>query len=132
MIYRISVIFLILLCTETFTLYAQDSKIKISIYDGAAIIGYVDDGGFLNFTGPNINLVLKNSKFIFGMLPSLRFKHETVIPKSAFITPTLGVGFTYSYKLLAFQIPLYYNAKTATENGRWRIGFGLGLRINGL
>jgi hypothetical protein len=27
-------------------------------------------------------------------------------------------------------MPLYYNAKTATDNGSWHIGLGIGLRLN--
>src|SRR3989338_3737982 len=122
----------ILLCIQNSALYAQESIVNISVFDGVVIVGYIDNGGFLNFTGPNINLVNKNSKFILGMLQSLRFKEDNGTPKNSFITPNLGIGFTYCYKLFAVQIPLYYNAKTATANGNWQIGFGLGLRLNEL
>lgn len=113
------------------TIFAQEEKVTLALYDGIFIGGYVDQGGYLNFTGPNISTTYKNSKFILGMLPSLRFKEDTKTPKNAFVTPSLGVGFTYSYKYLAVQLPLYYNAKTATENGQWHIGLGIGLRISG-
>jgi hypothetical protein len=56
--------------------FAQEDKVKIALYDGIFIGGYVDNGAFLNFTGPNINATYKNSKFILGMLPSLRFKED--------------------------------------------------------
>lgn len=112
--------------------FAQEDKVKLALYDGIFIGGYVDNGAFLNFTGPNINATYKNSKFILGMLPSLRFKEDKGTPKNAFVTPNLGVGFTYSYKMWAVQMPLYYNAKTATDNGRWHIGLGIGLRLNEL
>jgi hypothetical protein len=120
----------ILVCIQSSICYAQDPKVKVSAYDGIVIVGYVDNGGFSNFTGPNINLVYKDSKFILGALPSLRYKQDNSTPKNSFVTPNLGIGFTYSYKLFAIQIPLYYNAKTATQNGNWQIGFGLGLRLN--
>lgn len=110
--------------------FAQKDKVKFTLYDGIFIGGYVDNGAFLNFTGPNINATHKNSKFIIGMLPSLRFKEDKGTPKNAFATPNLGIGFTYSYKMFAFQMPLYYNAKTATDNGQWHIGLGVGLRLN--
>ncbi|MBP6184998.1 MAG: hypothetical protein KA479_08640 [Saprospiraceae bacterium] len=53
-------------------LQAQEPEVNISVYDGIVIIGYVDNGEFSNFTGPNINMVYKSSKFILGALPSLR------------------------------------------------------------
>ena len=116
----------------TTPIFAQEEKVSFALFDGIFIGGYVDRGAFLNFTGPNMNATYKNSKFILGMLPSLRFKEDKGTPKNAFVTPNLGVGFTYSYKIWAFQIPLYYNAKTATDNGRWHIGLGIGLRLNEL
>jgi hypothetical protein len=110
----------------------QESKINVSAYDGVVIVGYVDNGGFSNFTGPNINFVYKQSKFIVGALPSLRYKQDNSTPQNAFVTPNLGIGFTYCYKFIAVQMPLYYNAKTVTQNGNWHTGFGLGLRLNEL
>ena len=114
----------------TTLVFAQENKVSFALYDGIFIGGYVDNGAFLNFTGPNINAAYKNSKFILGMLPSLRFKEDKGTPENAFVTPNLGIGFTYSYKMWAFQLPLYYNAKTATQNGQWHIGLGIGLRLN--
>ncbi|WP_291115019.1 hypothetical protein [Flavobacterium sp. UBA6135] len=111
---------------------AQEPKVDFAFYDGIVIMGYVDQGGFLNFTGPNVNFSTNNSKFILGMLPSLRFKEDNNTPKNAFVTPNLGVGLTYSYRFLAIQMPIYYNAKTATNDGKWRIGLGLGIRLNSL
>ncbi len=108
----------------------QESKVRVSAYEGVVVIGYVDNGGFSNFTGPNINLTYKNSKFMLGALPSLRYKKDNSTPKNSFVTPNLGIGFTYIYKLIAVQVPLYYNAKTASQNGSWQIGIGLGLRLN--
>lgn len=112
--------------------FAQEnpSTFKVSFFDGIAVAGYVDHGAFLNFTGPNISLKHKGTKFILGMLPSLRMK-EDLSPgtKNSAITPTLGVGFTAVYKKVAFQVPMYYNSKTTTQNGTWKIGLGLGYRF---
>ena len=107
-------------------------KVNAAFYDGIVVGGYVNDGGYLNFTGPNINVSYGESKFIIGMLPSVRFKEDKGITKNSFLFPTLGFGFTYSYKALALQIPFYYNAKTAIEDGKWNIGIGIGLRLNKL
>lgn len=117
--------------TSLFASNAQE-KINAAFYDGTIIGGYVNEGGFLNFTGPNVNATYGESKLILGMLPSVRFKEDKGATKNSFVFPTLGFGFTYSYKAFAIQVPLYYNAKTATENGKWNIGIGLGLRLNKL
>lgn len=121
--------FLFSLCSISFV-YSQTETSRISLYDGIVVAGYVNQGVFLNFTGPNINFKRKNSKFILGMLPSLRFKDDSSTPKNAFVTPNLGVGFTWSYRTIAFQVPLYYNSKTSTENGKWHFGIGMGIRLN--
>ncbi len=125
------ILFIITVLSSSSTI-AQEDKVSFALYDGIFIGGYVDNGAFLNFTGPNINATYKNSKFILGMLPSLRFKEDKGTPKNAFVTPNLGVGFTYSYKMWAVQLPLYYNAKTETLNGQWHVGLGVGLRLNEL
>ena len=107
-------------------------QFNASVGDGIAVVGYVDKGAYLNFTGPNVNFKSGNNKFILGMLPSLRFKEDKGEAKNSFITPNLGVGLTYSYKALAFQLPFYYNPKTMIENGQWVIGFGMGVNFNAI
>lgn len=114
------------------SLFAQVEKVKPVIFDGVINVGYVNNGGFLNFTGPGLSATYKNSKFLFGMLPSLRFKVDNSSPKNASVFPNLGFGLTYSYKYLSLQMPMYYNAKTTTEDGSWHVGFGIGYRIAGL
>ena len=126
-----SILMTIAVCGAMLTAHAQESKVKLSAYDGVVIAGYVDEGAFLNFMGPNLNLTVKQSKFCLGMLPSLRFKEDHGTTKNTFVTPNLGAGLTYSYKWFAIQVPCYYNAKTATKNGQWNIGIGVGLRLNG-
>lgn len=44
--------------------------------------------------------------------------------------PALGAGLTYSYQRFVFQVPLYYNPKTASTNGNWQIGCGLGIKLS--
>lgn len=107
----------------------EKPKVKLTLYDGYVMGGYVDGGAFLNFTGPNINMTMSDSKIVLGMLPSLRFKEDRAEVKNALVTPNLGVGITYSYKNFAVQVPFYYNAKTSTENGKWNIGVGIGYRF---
>lgn len=121
-----------------FTSYAQEtkpeaiqstSKIQLNPFDGIIVAGYVDQGAFINFTGPNISFTHKSSKILLGMLPSLRYKEDKGPFKNAPITPGLGFGLTYCYKKFVIQIPLYYNAKTTTANGRWNCGIGIGMRL---
>ncbi len=114
------------------SLKAQVEKVKPVFFDGVINAGYVNNGGFLNFTGPGLSATFKNSKFLFGMLPSLRFKVDKDSPKNTFVYPNLGFGLTYSYKNLSFQLPVYYNVKTTTEDGSWHLGFGIGYRISAL
>jgi hypothetical protein len=113
-------------------LLAQDSKINLLPFDGVVVLGYVNQGGYLNFAGPSITANLNDSKVMLSMLPSLRFKEDQGTTKNAFVTPTLGIGLTYSYRAFAFQVPLYYNSKTSTQDGQWNIGVGVGLRWNQL
>jgi hypothetical protein len=128
---RIAYLSLIMMFIISSSLYAQTDKVKPVLFDGVVNVGYVNNGGFLNFTGPGLSATYKNSKFLFGMLPSLRFKVDNSSPKNASVFPNLGFGLTYSYKYLSLQLPMYYNAKTSTEDGSWHVGFGIGYRIAG-
>lgn len=108
----------------------KDSKLNVSFLDGIAVTGYVDHGAFLNFTGPNINFTYKNTKLMIGMLPSLRIKQDQSSgTKNSTIMPTLGIGFAVIYKKIALQIPFYYNTKTSTDNGSWKVGLGIGYKF---
>jgi hypothetical protein len=69
---------------------------------------------------------------MIGVLPSLRFKEDNGTTKNSLVTPSLGLGMTYTYKSIAVQIPFYYNSKTAITDGRWNIGIGVGLKLNQL
>jgi len=121
---------LFIFLSQFISMSSQNENVHFSSFDGVIAIGYVNQGGFLNFTGPNIHATHKNSKFTLGMLPSLRFKRDIGTPKNALITPNLGIGFTYCIKTFAIQIPLYYNSKTHTEGGKWHLGLGVGLRLD--
>jgi hypothetical protein len=107
----------------------EQNAVKVVFFDGVVVGGYVDNGAYFNFTGPNINMTIKSSKFILSMLPSLRFKEDNSVIKNSFVTPSLGFGITYCYKSFAIQVPLYYNSKTATTNGKWNVGVGIGYRF---
>ena len=111
---------------------AQTIKSEATLFEGIAIGGYVDEGAFLNFTGPNIALIQGNSRILMGMMPSLKFKKDSGTTQNTFITPALGCGLTYCYKYLALQIPFYYTPKTSIQNGNWHVGVGIGLRLNSL
>lgn len=119
---------LVLLFTAT-TGLAQEKKVTVSGFEGAVVAGYVDEGGFMNFIGPNISYKIKAGKVMLGMLPSLRYKEDKSVVKNASLLPALGVGLSYQYKHLVLQVPLYYNNKTATQDGCWKPGFGIGYRF---
>lgn len=113
---------------------AQDTEKKIvtTVWDGAVIVGYVNDGGFINFGGPSIKIIKKPYSVGLGVLPSLRIKEDKVIagqPKNSILTPTLGAGITFAYKHLVVQTPIYYNNKTAKADGKWNLGIGLGYKF---
>jgi hypothetical protein len=112
--------------------FSQESapKLKAAFFDGVAVAGYVDHGAFINFTGPNISMTYQNTKFILGMLPSLRIKEDkSESTKNSAVTPNLGVGLTFVYKKIALQVPVYYNTKTSSQNGSWKVGIGLGYSL---
>jgi len=113
---------------------AQDvsKKVSLSAWDGMAVAGYVNKGGFVNFGGPTVRFIRKPVAAGFGILPTMRIKEESGTkdaPKNSAIMPTAGFGFTFVYKHIALQVPFYYNPKTATSNGKWNPGLGLGYKF---
>ena len=112
-----------------FNLQAQATKVTSSLFSGTVVIGYIDNGAFVNLLGPNIKFAQGNLEASLGLLPSLKLKKDNNIPKNSFITPSLGFGATLERKRFVVQLPLYYSNKTATQNGRWNLGFGLGFNI---
>jgi hypothetical protein len=114
------------------TVNAQTVTKAASMFDGTVVAGYVDDGAYINFTGPHIKWVKKPYALLLGVLPSLRIKEDKVAAgakKNSIVTPSLGAGITFAYKHLALQVPLYYNAKTGTADGKWNVGFGIGYKF---
>lgn len=108
------------------------AKAAVVGWDGMVIGGYVNNGGFVNFGGPTVKLIRKPFSFGFGILPTMRIKEDDVpkgSPKNSVIMPTAGFGFTIVYKHVAFQVPFYYNAKTATKSGKWNPGIGIGYKF---
>jgi hypothetical protein len=113
-------------------LYAQNKSASVTVWDGMAIAGYVDHGGFVNFGGPTVKLIKKPWCFGFGILPTMRIKEDKVAAgakKNSIVTPTAGFGFTVLYKHFVTQVPFYYNTKTATGDGKWNIGIGIGYKF---
>jgi len=113
---------------------AQDAvkKVSLTAWDGMAVAGYVNNGGFVNFGGPTVRFMKKPFAAGFGILPTMRIKEDQVAkesPKNSAIMPTAGFGFTFVYKHVALQIPFYYNSKTATSNGKWNPGLGIGYKF---
>lgn len=122
----------VLLTAAITSVSAQTKKSSASIWDGMAVAGYVNDGGFANFGGPTIKLINKPWSFGFGILPTMRIKEDKVAAgakKNSIVTPTAGFGFTVVYKHFVTQVPFYYNNKTTTADGKWNVGVGIGYKF---
>ncbi|MFM1912914.1 MAG: hypothetical protein RIR51_752 [Bacteroidota bacterium] len=109
--------------------FSQTNKPKTSLFNATMVVGYVDGGAFINVLGPNMMVKKGEYTASIGLLPSIRLKEDKKTPKNSFATPTLGVGLTLKRKHLIVQLPMYYNPKTPTQNGKWNLGFGLGFSI---
>jgi hypothetical protein len=115
--------------------WSQDKtgpQVKVTVWDGMMVAGYVNRGAYVNFGGPTLKLVRKPWNFGFGILPTMRIKEDQVpkgAPKNSIVTPTAGFGFTIAYKHFVFQVPFYYNPKSATVNGKWNPGVGIGFKV---
>ncbi|MGM9476065.1 hypothetical protein ACS5PU_06535 [Pedobacter sp. GSP4] len=116
----------------TMSVFSAKAQTKAVLFDGTLVAGYVDDGAFINCTGPSIKFSKKPYTVLLGLLPSLRIKEDKVAagaPKNKMLTPNLGFGLTAAFKHVAVQMPLYYNPKTAAKNGEWNVGVGLGYKF---
>lgn len=105
---------------------------KATFFEGIIVAGYVDQGAYINCAGPAIKFSKKPLAILVGLLPSLRIKKDKVATgatQNSVITPNLGAGITAIYKHLAIQIPVYYNAKTSTKDGKWNPGIGIGYKF---
>lgn len=116
----------------TLSFFSAQSQTKAVLFEGILVTGYIDHGAFINCTGPSIKFSKKPYTVLLGLLPSLRIKEDKVAAgatKNAALTPNLGFGLTAVFRHLAVQLPLYYNPKTATKNGEWNPGVGLGYKF---
>lgn len=123
---------MLLLCLASNSSIAQQAKIKGSLFEGVFVAGYADCGAYINCTGPAVKYSRSKLSVLAGLLPSLRIKEDKMEegrPKNSLITPTLGFGLTAFVGHFALQLPAFYNAKTATSNGNWKIGIGLGYKF---
>ena len=112
--------------------FQTKAQTKAVLFEGIITAGYVDHGAFINCAGPGVKLIKKPYLFMLGLLPSLRIKEDKVAAgatKNSLLTPNLGFGLTAAYNHIAFQVPLYYNTKTALKNGEWNVGLGLGYKF---
>ncbi len=109
--------------------HAQKVVVSAKLCEGVAVAGYVDNGGFINFLGPGLRFAYKSGSLALGMLPSLKIKKDENPVKNSVIMPALGAGPTFMFKRLAVQVPVYYNPKTSTVNGKWKPGVGIGWKF---
>lgn len=126
------ILFVLVAFTAITTIQAQTTpkkSVSFVLWDGMVVAGYVDEGGFLHFGGPTVKLVTESWSIGVGVLPSLRFKDDKNLIRNTFVTPALGAGLTFIYKHFVVQLPLYYNPKTAVDNGMWNVGFGIGYKF---
>jgi len=127
-----TVLFGFILClTPTIFVKAQVNETKVTLIEGVVVAGYADDGAYLNMAGPAIKFANKPWTVLVGLLPSLRFKEDKSASgtKNSLVTPTLGFGLTTIYKHFAIQVPLFYNNKTASGDGKWNVGVGMGYKF---
>ncbi|SMD07152.1 hypothetical protein [Pedobacter nyackensis] len=132
--YKKSIYLFVSLSLLALTARSQSNAVqtKATLFEGVIVAGYVDKGAFINCTGPAIKFSKKPFAVLLGLLPSLRIKKDKVAaaaPQNSVITPNLGVGITAIYKHLAIQVPVYYNTKTSTRDGKWNPGIGIGYKF---
>jgi hypothetical protein len=134
--YKKSAFFFFSLCMLSLAARSQSngstSQTKATIFEGVIVAGYVDQGAYINCTGPAIKFSKKPFAVLVGLLPSLRIKKDKLAAgatQNSVITPNLGAGITAIYKHLAIQVPVYYNAKTSSKDGKWNPGIGIGYKF---
>lgn len=134
--YKKSAYLFICFCLSTLTVRSQSTgtpvQAKATLFEGLIVAGYVDQGAYINCAGPAVKFSKKPFAVLIGLLPSLRIKKDKVAAgatQNSMLTPTLGAGITAIYKHLAIQVPVYYNAKTSTKDGKWNPGIGVGYKF---
>ncbi|SHE50726.1 hypothetical protein [Pedobacter caeni] len=135
-LHKKSACLLFILNLMTFSAWSQSNgnsvQTKATLFEGIIVAGYVDHGAYINCVGPAIKFSKKPFSVLLGLLPSLRIKKDQVAaaaPKNSILTPNLGAGITAIYKHLAIQVPMYYNTKTSTKDGKWNPGIGIGYKF---
>ncbi len=111
---------------------APSVKTTLVAWDGMMVVGYVNNGAFINFGGPSLKFVRKPWILGFGILPTMRIKEDKVpkdSKKNSPVTPTAGFGATVAYKRIVLQVPFYYNPKTTASDGKWYPGVGIGFKF---
>ncbi len=108
----------------------EEKKVSAKLFEGTVVAGYVDKGAYLNCTGPAVKWTKPTYSILLGLLPSIKIKEDSSPVKNSTFTPTLGFGATVTVlKHLALQIPTFYTPKTATTNGKWKLGVGIGYKL---
>lgn len=107
-------------------------KTSLTVWDGMFVAGYVGNGAYINCGGPSVKWTMKPFSIAVGLFPAVRIKDDKQpagAKTNSAVTPSTGVGITSAYKHLVFQIPLFYDAKTASSNGKWNLGVGVGYKF---
>jgi hypothetical protein len=65
--------------------------------------GYVDNGSFLNFGGPNLNMTFSNSKILPGMFPPYGSKKTKELQKTPLLHPVWALVFPTCLKAWYFK-----------------------------
>lgn len=123
------IVFIRLLSNNNIVL-AQKTEASALMINGTVISGYVKNGVYLNVIGPGIKLEKGSLDIIVGVLPTIQFKKDSGITKNTLATTSLGLGITCIYKYVALQVPIYYNSKTSVSDGKWKVGIGIGIKLN--
>jgi len=56
----------------------KETKVKPVLFDGFLVTGYVDNGAYINCTGPGVRFTKKPVSVLLGFLPGLRIKEDKV------------------------------------------------------
>lgn len=108
----------------------EEKKVSIQLFQGTVVAGYVDEGAYINCTGPSIKYSKGGKQILLGLLPSIKIKQDRSTVKNSTFMPSLGFGATATFfRKFAVQIPAFYVPKTASANGSWKLGVGIGYTL---
>ncbi|MCT1530851.1 MULTISPECIES: hypothetical protein [Sphingobacterium] len=123
-------ILITVLCLFGLSAKGQDKKLSTTLFEGTIVAGYIDKGAYINCTGPAVKFTKPTYSVLLGLLPSIKIKEDRATVKNSIFTPTLGFGATIIVsKKFAIQIPTFYTPKTATTDGKWKLGAGIGYKL---